>query len=560
MQINVWTVSSLIFFASSAFCAASSSSSIVNLKNTRENNHIAIRDPAEVAQKRASDPEVHKRWVFFVSDGYGNDPTLGDIEKYLVSNAEADAKNIKRKPYNVVDYKNNVTWFYAETSKNTAEYIRRKWNQTISDIALFDTFKLPVLPGFDSMPTPVSIKKDQPLHVKRRLSKRGTRRELCVLSQNPGTQLEDPCEYVTEASQGEGVEVYLVGTGANLDHDEFKHLKPESVEWILADRQNNNEKDDRYDVNGENVLKGTAILSKLCGIRDGVAQHVTPIIVKVSNEKGEIHSLNIIEGLQNAYRSIVSKDDSAQFIVINSVDIVDISEGAMGGRIVINAYIKAIQMLSRKDNVIMLTAAEVKAGSRAVGQTRTHAYPGILGLEEKYYPNLKVVGGVDQELKVTNDVGAWVRAYTPVYDIEAAGKPPSDYVTWARGVFFGSSDLPIKELLGITSRPPTVAGILATFMRKSRISVREAFDQLDLFAYPRGPTKLHRRVVYNAVWQDPTANSPPPGPGSPDMKADDAERCGRCKEAAGKESIDGVLWIPEDCPCRTETRIGTQEQ
>ncbi|KAK6501328.1 hypothetical protein TWF481_009170 [Arthrobotrys musiformis] len=512
MQGNTWASKNILLVLLCMLCATVSSFDLRGREGS-EVGHSSHGTPSKTLIARAP-PDAEsskKRWVFAVNPGFGKHPAFTDIDKHIASKLGSDATEIKNNK--IIDLENNVAWFYANSDEKFAQDVVEKWNKIASALTKNNSTidKTAIDLEIDENPKTFTIKNDKPSRVRRALETREARPELCALSLNPGTAMPNPCQYITDDSQGSGVTVYIIGSGANLDHTDFDHLDRKSVEFIFSDPQNNKKREDRLNIRGKNVPLGTAILSKLCGSSSGVAKRVTPIIVKVTDTKGNVNNLDHVQGLMSTLSSITAKtaeNSKAEFIVLDTVNIYDVP--ATGGAAA------ALKTIKENDNI--------------------YAYPGLLGRPqyEEEYPKLLAVGGVDKSYKAVNNVDSWVKTYAPAEDILAAGNLPAEYMLWQ------DASLAV----------PAVAGVLATFMSKDRLGTTEALSQLELFAYSRGSTSLHRHVVYNAVWQDiskPTSKSgrEPTWDG---FKWD-AGFCERCRAANGETPIDNTLWLPKDCPC-----------
>ncbi|RVD85449.1 uncharacterized protein DFL_003770 [Arthrobotrys flagrans] len=347
--------------------------------------------------------------------------------------------------------------------------------------------------------------------------------------------MKKPCQYITDDTQGSGVTVYVIGSGANIDHDEFKHLDRKSVRFIFADPENNKKREDKQIHQGNNSPLGTAVLSKLCGSQYGVSKKVTPVIVKVTDADGKYNFLNIIQGLISTHADILlesKRNADAKFIVIDSVHVDDVPT-PVTKPVYKDFYKHAIKRLSNMDNAIFIAGAVVQEKK---DQEIIYSYPSILGKTPGDYPKLLVVGGVDQSYKAIENMEDWIKTYAPANDIVTAAGLPSQYLSWD-GAYIAA---------------PAVAGILATFISKGKGGIEEALSQLDKFAYQRGSTGLHRRVVYNGVWEDAKGvkfSVPEEARTEWDEWEYDAEFCRACTESNGVQPINHVVWLPGDCPC-----------
>ncbi|KAF3142782.1 Secreted subtilisin-like serine protease sub4 [Orbilia oligospora] len=449
-------------------------------------------------KERAPDTAPSKElWVFAVNSGHGKDPVITDIDNYITSKLGSKAASLKDNK--VLDIDGNLLWFYAEVNSEEAQDIKTKWDKTATPFKKFD---VPIGTGLTGTVEPTT-RGDTKLarRVKRAPEARQARPELCALSQDPKTDdITDPCDYVTHETQGSGVTVYVVGFGANIDHEEFKHLDSKSVQFIFADSKNNHKREDWPNPERVSYGFGTAVLSKLCGLQYGVSRKITPIIAKITDQDGNLNFLKVVQGLMNVYADVVSKskrNPEANFIILDTLNPNDSPDLAANPDFK-NAYIHVIKRLSSMDKVIVV---------------------------------------VDTSYRAIENAESWIQIFAPAVDIKVAARPPFLYAT----------------MNGTPLAAAAVAGILATFMSMGKIGSQQALAQLYKLAYKRGPTKLHTRVVYNGVWQD-TANSinsnnPAADHDGWDQWEYDAEFCRNCIRGSDGEVIRHVLWLPGDCPC-----------
>ncbi|KAF2018649.1 subtilisin-like protein [Aaosphaeria arxii CBS 175.79] len=85
------------------------------------------------------------------------------------------------------------------------------------------------------------------------------------------------------AAEYSNVRLYLVDTGAHINHREFAHIDPKSWQWIHPGNAVDREKAEaeikqvNFDAHGH----GTCMLSKIIGLKHGTSKFGYPIIVKV---------------------------------------------------------------------------------------------------------------------------------------------------------------------------------------------------------------------------------------------------------------------------------------
>ncbi|KAK5173746.1 uncharacterized protein LTR77_002427 [Saxophila tyrrhenica] len=90
----------------------------------------------------------------------------------------------------------------------------------------------------------------------------------------PDVQRQAPESFIFDDSAGEGVTVYILDTGANLQKPEFDHVR-ERVRWLPADTVQNDGRSAKL------KYHGTAMLSLIAGKTLDIAKKVNPVIVRL---------------------------------------------------------------------------------------------------------------------------------------------------------------------------------------------------------------------------------------------------------------------------------------
>ncbi|EPS44779.1 hypothetical protein H072_1230 [Dactylellina haptotyla CBS 200.50] len=235
-------------------------------------------------------------------------------------------------------------------------------------------------------------------------------------------------------------------------------------------------------------------------------------------------------------------------------------------------------------------------------RTEVSDHPPILGANEKEFPNLIIVGGVISDADFFGrgifQTADFVRVSAPAYKVQVA-------------LNYGGLEYSGNEYTGMSGTSlaaPAVAGVLAVLISAHGYTIEEAKDKLYSLAYSRArdgdDTSLYPPVVYNGMGQPPKSDSESSDPiiaSHPQTDIDDhpdlciirrrrlvrrarggvteetvsvnncrgtptatfahitppppvvynETLCQMCLRASGTAAIDGVMWIVDDCPCRS---------
>ncbi|KAK6361023.1 hypothetical protein TWF730_007138 [Orbilia blumenaviensis] len=420
-----------------------------------------------------------------------------------------------------------------------------------------------------------------------------------------------PCVYQTNSAQGRGVTVYIMAGEFLTRHEDFRDVKwpKDEKEHIFADLRQNF-KLSGYDNDLDYVpgdYRGTATLSKLLGRQNGIAKLVTPILVKISDRNGDVSLRSYTECLVEIMRRIKAKTnqqgkskdpaDSGQFIILSAYR--TIHDGGTSAnnpaRLVLD---EMFEMMRSYDNVAFVGATgEGLRGPN--GKTKIYPWRQFLyePITEEMVPqsygnnsanrNVIIVGGCDLKGAIVFQAAPFIRVYAPVLDIKVALK-------WMYGRFTGENEF--KRYEGAEYGAATVAGVLATFISAYGDTAMKAKERLYKLAYSRfnlahqdeKDRMFYPPVVYNGFGQPPpddntkclldkrqlisdgddidVAATLSAGESCPQSNVTDILQpqptgeaniynfnstfCKLCKEAAGLLPVDGVIWLPQDCPCQ----------
>ncbi|KAI9758661.1 MAG: hypothetical protein M4579_002909 [Chaenotheca gracillima] len=136
--------------------------------------------------------------------------------------------------------------------------------------------------------------------------------ELATISHPEGETLPND-DYVYDAHAGEGTRLYLLDTGAYIQHPEFNDLVKQGVSWISIPTYPTRPPDPEpfYDDEGH----GTCVLSKVAGVKWGVAKKPSVVIVKIRpGDKPRMRETFSVLGhaLQLIYSDVVAAQRKGQ--------------------------------------------------------------------------------------------------------------------------------------------------------------------------------------------------------------------------------------------------------
>ncbi|EGX45640.1 hypothetical protein AOL_s00169g246 [Orbilia oligospora ATCC 24927] len=561
-------------------------------------------------------------WVFTVRIGHGEDTELDDIRKYIQAELGSDRKKTKEK------WARNVTggimWFYLKCSKGTAEHIVKQWEKSIQNFSSVEArikeFEASLLidPTIETLKAKMNggdkdtdtDNADPKLHKRSYLLEvDGQRPETCMISKHPNAEdpaPDSPCTYETNSSQGRGVIVYVIDSGFDIRHTDFK-----DTNWAKDDEHIFIDGDDSMESlrsmklvqtsRQKNPYHGSLVLSKLLGAKNGIAKSVTPVLVKYTSASGKHYPGWYVECLAEVLQRIennMKKSEGSgipgagQYLILSNLQLplpVGTSE-----RTQLDEVFKKLRALN---NVVYVSSAG--NGNPPPGGQRRRPTPWkeqyrhdpILksmvpmgyGYDDANY-NLIIVGGTDHTGRIIFQTAPFVRVSAPAENIELA----VGQVGFFRGAGYELSH-------GTSVSSPAVAGVLATYISAYGDTVLEAKDRLYRLAYPRADIqampedqrKLYPPVVFNSFGRDPNAakgkdndcavnqrriirrangtattvleGGACPTPTSKNTKQEqpqgkfslepNATFCKVCMEAGGEVPVGGIIWIPEDCPC-----------
>ncbi|KAF3904528.1 hypothetical protein ABW21_db0200644 [Orbilia brochopaga] len=296
---------------------------------------------------------------------------------------------------------------------------------------------------------------------------------LRMISQGRGQPV--PKQYYYDSSDGEGVNVYVVGCGCDLMHTEFAHIEQDSWRVIWGDGSKDGKK--MIDESGF----GTAVASLIFGKTAGTARNAKPISVIVNNGD-QVDPVFYLTAIARMIEDIEKQGDKMMAVISMSIGFVAPGQSSTKGALysILAQQFKAL--LEMKN--VLITVSPI--GSGAMGPAIY--FPGNMDMEfAATRSNIISVGGTDQQGKLVTPLAGSISA--PVVDVWVAAiasqKPQAD------GGRQGSS---------FEIAASTVAGVLATFISKGH-SPRQAKILLYQNAYSRDPadSKVDPKPVYPPV-------------------------------------------------------------
>ncbi|KAK6338114.1 Secreted subtilisin-like serine protease sub5 [Orbilia brochopaga] len=442
-----------------------------------------------------------KLWVFFIHIEHAFDPELETIKTHITSLGK-DATEVKW----IQNFNSGYMFFEVKTARWRAIEIMTKWGSSrpLSVCEERDAIYLPQIQISSPFDTGIG-KFDNKTKIgdlksrsgnkgasgnklKRALQRRdGKARDaphtLRMVSQGWGQPV--PKQYYYDSSDGEGVNVYVVGCGCDLKHKEFGHIKQGSSRVIWGD-----DSEDNKQMTDESGF-GTAVASQIFGNTSGTARNARPIFVIV-NSRDIVDPMLYLRALARIIQDIKKQGDKAMAVVSMSIGFAAPSRYSTREALysILHQQFKVLVDMRN----VLITMAPIGSGTMGTAGY----FPGNMDLE--FAParsNIISVGGVDKDGKSIVPLAASVSA--PAVDVWAAAIASQDPQPDGG-----------RQAFGIELAASTVAGVLATFMSKGN-SPRQAKVMLYRNAYPRRPADskvdpkaLYPPVVYNG--EDPNGD------------------------------------------------------
>ncbi|KAK6338115.1 hypothetical protein TWF696_001586 [Orbilia brochopaga] len=289
-------------------------------------------DPDE----RRGKPDEIMNWVFFISPGQERAASILEIRRHIKTEiGQKDAQEGW-----IFDFKNDPIWFHLKISRAKAIQILDQWNDTISQLQTLDELGKPTTRIKDQDVSPIrptnQVKPLSPSYTgpagtesadtpKKHQS--GFPREeiyfpksretkdwaLGMISRDPNYPDDDGI-YRYDGGEGKSdhVYIYVVDSGAHLDHPVFSHNQPKEyimgslgewlTRWLTREKSIMTDDDEGH---------GTAVLSRIIGKDMGTAPQANIIPVKVSDSHGWMSYSDVLLGLTSVIRNMNNKRDDA---------------------------------------------------------------------------------------------------------------------------------------------------------------------------------------------------------------------------------------------------------
>ncbi|KAK6359395.1 hypothetical protein TWF696_000555 [Orbilia brochopaga] len=338
----------------------------------------------------------------------------------------------------------------------------------------------------------------------------------------PGDGIENG--YLFDAKDGEGVHVYIVDSGLNLQHTAFtwKNERKE-LGWILAGPKMSKQKKD-FRTGSETSVGGSEVVAKVIGRTSGLARKAWAYMVVPHDADGNTNPLLYLDALTSMYNQIMTGQSSAgvtgdknakrKNVICFSHRLytaarlnemymwteykkmpqhrkafIDAVTGVMDEILAELGKNQDVVMVTRTSG-ILLNQYNTKAGDPVVGWPARRAFN---------ITNMVLVGGVDMQgryiMYQPPDVYSYSRIiFAPAADIRVP------FTARGNSQDYYSAKYSIRLAIG------TVSGVLASMMSKYNENGVQARARLNAYAYPRvfggGP------VVWNGL-RIPTCDTPP---------------------------------------------------
>ncbi|KAF4549335.1 Hypothetical protein D9617_22g066810 [Elsinoe fawcettii] len=316
--------------------------------------------------------------------------------------------------------------------------------------------------------------------------------------------------YYFEASvtPGDGVPVYILDTGATLEHREFALIR-DSVRWIHVGR----DVDGRQDVQDDSATSpdpastvaaighGTSMLSLVTGFNLGVSKRVKPIVVRVPRRMTRADDIqsratyeDYMEGLGKIADDFLTNTGDVKAIVLMSLYFPreEFRRGSENTDQSLGFEIRMRQLLT----YITSQGGLVVTGSGNEFSRTIDGWPANFGaIDNNPIPGLLVVGGLDTKVRVRRGRTDLIRGLPHVY------APYSGFDTAdgnrGRWVPDGRADGTYRGCSG-TSCSAAISVGLAAYLTRLR--------QDGLIRFDDGPEGL-RRYMLSLAWSRSNAEN-----------------------------------------------------
>ncbi|KAI4143814.1 MAG: hypothetical protein L6R39_004445 [Caloplaca ligustica] len=258
-------------------------------------------------------------------------------------------------------------------------------------------------------------------------------KHLKTISTAPGQNWEKQDGYHFDDTAGQGTRIYIIDSGLDLTHKEFKDYNPD---WMYAGpyaekSQSDSLKDDTYA-----PPHGTAMASVAVGIEQGVAKKASLTVVRSDGfTKQDGNGLDRrtflpetwIDGLKQVYDDIhdkVKNGEDPKAVINMSWGVAKFLQHPEYDDVIHHTFANLLKSIDSL-NAVMLAAS----GQPALFRPTVDTWPQLLA--ETEVPNLIVVGGIDDDGTRDDSTrdAPFVKVYANSVDVDVADARNGDYRT-----------------------------------------------------------------------------------------------------------------------------------
>ncbi|USW48502.1 Putative peptidase S8/S53 domain superfamily [Septoria linicola] len=312
-------------------------------------------------------------------------------------------------------------------------------------------------------------------------------------------------QYIFDSASGKGVTVYILNTGATLDHEEFDlirsrarwlHVGPDA--GLPSDTSPQPEDDSQTDTSGRWTYKahGTSMLGFVAGKNLGVVKNIDPVIVRLprrSTQYGGILPEDWLAGLGKTYEDL----GRAQTVSTSATSIILLAQyyprEQFSARDRIRTVIKGPDgkdidesagfEISAGKQLRKLTSrgASIVTGSGTLDNNQVDGWPANLGkpLQIEYIPSMIVAGSISTDGKrVKNSLdtaGPLLHVWAPGIDLLGAN---GNRIDWESEGLTKSID--VRETGRRKNSGPESLDLPPSDNRAARSTCRQPSSQIDV--------------------------------------------------------------------------------
>ncbi|KAK6506267.1 hypothetical protein TWF506_011185 [Arthrobotrys conoides] len=322
--------------------------------------------------------------------------------------------------------------------------------------------------------------------------------ELVSLSTPPGVSADQMRGIFWQwKNPGDGVTVYVMDTGCDSRHPEFKNTKFQ--DWIFPGPKTLEEPRDDSDLPESNDYHGTPVTAKIVGEKTGVAHNATVVVANIiagNSRQGFGHDLyKAHDCLLKIYDHVKRNNPNG-----HAKCVINISYGWIPLdhlRSINVKWASAIELHSRYIfNELVKLGCYFAIASGNSGEEITSDLLFAHDADPKLMGNMVVVGGHDFELRNVYDYGDIVRISVEARNlIMARGYPMAITPKYDEG-WDSSNTWRVGH--GTSFASPVVAGLLATFLS---YGLGDPVRLLYTFA-KKSPYPSQAKIAFNGIYAD----------------------------------------------------------